>query len=686
MSTFTTTGPLVRFTDTDGDVSFVASSPRVTFTAAYQSVTGGGGGGATDLDDLTDVTITAAAAGDILRHNGTAFVDVPGTDYYRDVYAPALVMSPAAVTAFGGSMVNGVSLTIAALSGLVPSGFDVLIWNGTAGAAPNGSYTSDGAGNFTYSSRQYLNATSFGNGCQLVTGPDQVTAGSTGGPSVWKIVTANGTDYGLTAVGGYALSASYNLSQYATDADLAGYATDAELSAVQAALDIAEQAIDAAVSAADDQHHDALTAAHYATDPPAAWFVYSGSEPTNDAWSTGDIPELSGMPDMRALIYFERDVVEQFSEIWTRWFDSDGAAEDSPELAIFKSSPTAKPRIYAESVRDGGTTDETDVNVEFDLERVWMPVRVFYNSTGTLCTAQVGVRWDGDSTTSGRHTEWRTIATQARPAGIDWNTANDWILGLHFEGRIAWAELYDGDDGTLVAAPDATDWTTGTSFTDSEGNVWTTTTGAVAKSLDARVDTLEAAPSTVDVVSNVATSRILGRTSSGSGDSEELTVADVRTLLAQNGVVLHNETVASDAASKSYDVTGWDKIRVEFMGRSTRNGTTDSLLMTLNANTGSVYSTNAAALTTALTLGTVAGINTNTDRLGLIEAELALMSGWLKAGYSRGTNLASTAAVGAAVVHNGLFSTITAAVTTVELKMSLANIVAGSRIRIIGLQ
>lgn len=36
---------------------------------------------------------------------------------------------------------------------------------------------------------------------------------------------------------------------------------------------------------------------------------------------------------------------------------------------------------------------------------------------------------------------------------------------------------------------------------------------------------------TVDVVSNVAQDRILGRTSSGSGDSEELTAAQVRTLL-----------------------------------------------------------------------------------------------------------------------------------------------------------
>jgi len=39
----------------------------------------GGGGGA--LDDLTDVTITAAATGDLLRYNGSAWVDYPDSNY-----------------------------------------------------------------------------------------------------------------------------------------------------------------------------------------------------------------------------------------------------------------------------------------------------------------------------------------------------------------------------------------------------------------------------------------------------------------------------------------------------------------------------------------------------------------------------------------------------------------------------
>lgn len=41
------------------------------------------------LDDLTDVTITSAASGDILRYNGTAWVDAVGTTYFEAAGAVA---------------------------------------------------------------------------------------------------------------------------------------------------------------------------------------------------------------------------------------------------------------------------------------------------------------------------------------------------------------------------------------------------------------------------------------------------------------------------------------------------------------------------------------------------------------------------------------------------------------------
>jgi hypothetical protein len=51
-------------------------------------------------------------------------------------------------------------------------------------------------------------------------------------------------------------------------------------------------------------------------------------------------------------------------------------------------------------------------------------------------------------------------------------------------------------------------------------------------------------PNTVDVVSNVATSRILGRTTGGSGNSEELTASDVRTLLNIEDGATSNQTAS----------------------------------------------------------------------------------------------------------------------------------------------
>lgn len=68
--------------------------------AALQELGAGGGGGVAALDDLTDVVITAAASGDILRHNGTNWVDTPGTTHFDVAGAAATV--DAALTAHIG--------------------------------------------------------------------------------------------------------------------------------------------------------------------------------------------------------------------------------------------------------------------------------------------------------------------------------------------------------------------------------------------------------------------------------------------------------------------------------------------------------------------------------------------------------------------------------------------------------
>ena len=65
---------------TNGSTS-TGNISRITFV--NQAVTGptGAGGSSTALDDLTDVTVTAAAAGDLLRYSGTAWVDYADSNY-----------------------------------------------------------------------------------------------------------------------------------------------------------------------------------------------------------------------------------------------------------------------------------------------------------------------------------------------------------------------------------------------------------------------------------------------------------------------------------------------------------------------------------------------------------------------------------------------------------------------------
>lgn len=73
---------MTTWNTTANDVTWTAvDDPSVTWTVQVNpNVTQVGG--ATTLDGLTDVVITAAASGDILRHNGTNWVDTPGTTHF----------------------------------------------------------------------------------------------------------------------------------------------------------------------------------------------------------------------------------------------------------------------------------------------------------------------------------------------------------------------------------------------------------------------------------------------------------------------------------------------------------------------------------------------------------------------------------------------------------------------------
>lgn len=78
--------------DTMGTALVAGSNVTITVNDGADTITiaaTGGGGGASALDDLTDVTITSAATGNVLRYNGTAWVNVAGSTFFEAAGAVA---------------------------------------------------------------------------------------------------------------------------------------------------------------------------------------------------------------------------------------------------------------------------------------------------------------------------------------------------------------------------------------------------------------------------------------------------------------------------------------------------------------------------------------------------------------------------------------------------------------------
>lgn len=72
------------------DLSALTTTAKTNLVAAINEVDAAvGAGSPSTLDDLTDVVITAAASGDILRHNGTNWVDAVGTTFFEAAGAAA---------------------------------------------------------------------------------------------------------------------------------------------------------------------------------------------------------------------------------------------------------------------------------------------------------------------------------------------------------------------------------------------------------------------------------------------------------------------------------------------------------------------------------------------------------------------------------------------------------------------
>lgn len=74
-----------------GSLGSLTTTNKTSFAAAINEVNAkpSGTGGASNLDGLSDVTLTGPTTGHVLRHNGTEFVNVAGTSFYEVAGAAA---------------------------------------------------------------------------------------------------------------------------------------------------------------------------------------------------------------------------------------------------------------------------------------------------------------------------------------------------------------------------------------------------------------------------------------------------------------------------------------------------------------------------------------------------------------------------------------------------------------------
>lgn len=101
-----------------------------------------GAGSPTTLDDLTDVVITAAAVGDILRHNGTNWVDVDGATIFQPLDSDLTAIAALTTTAYGrGLLILADQAALTAAIGDATASAKGIVELATTGEATTGTDT-----------------------------------------------------------------------------------------------------------------------------------------------------------------------------------------------------------------------------------------------------------------------------------------------------------------------------------------------------------------------------------------------------------------------------------------------------------------------------------------------------------------------------------------------------------------
>ena len=292
-----------------------------------------------------------------------------------------------------------------------------------------------------------------------------------------------------------------------------------------------------------------------------------------------------------------------------------------------------------------------------------------------------------------------------------------WLFGRNFGGSIY--RLLFWVDGTLAIHLDASDAQPGdTEIVDRVGGrVWSMlgagstvvesvagtelppdlvrttdlTTAVNAKVADAINDGVtDVAPSQNAVFDALSIKVPRTRTIAGIDLLDDVTVAELRAALGIREVLLADWTLPSNASlwngPTALDL--YDEVRLEVTGRTTQGSSTGAVNLRFNDNsTSGDYINGGGASSTWLTIGSIAGSLTNTNRWGRVEAIIQNKVGTLHTVSSQyATTEANTTPPNSShtLVAAGHFKQ-TAAITTLAVyPSSSTDFVAGTRFRVFG--
>jgi hypothetical protein len=180
------------------------------------------------------------------------------------------------------------------------------------------------------------------------------------------------------------------------------------------------------------------------------------------------------------------------------------------------------------------------------------------------------------------------------------------------------------------------------------------------------------------------------RTIAGIDLLDDVTVAELRAALGIREVLLADWTLPSNASlwngPKALDL--YDEVRLEVTGRTTQGSSTGAVNLRFNGNsTSGDYINSGGTSSTWLTIGSIAGSLTNTNRWGRVEAIIQNKVGTLHtvSGQYATTDSNTNPPKSSHVVYAAGHFTQTAAIDSLTVyPNSSTDFVAGTRFRVFG--